>query len=1452
MILALLFLAVPSWASDSRSVRFQHISRDRGLSQSFVYSILQDQNGYMWFGTQEGLNRFDGFEFTVFSHDPENPQSISDETIRTMTEDRSGTLWIGTDAGGLSRYDKASETFTNFLHDPADSESISDNRVRIIYEDRAGVLWIGTDGAGLDRFDQASESFVHYPHDSADSDSLSSNHIWSILEDSNGVLWVATDDGLNKFDSETGTFTHYRHDPSNPASISDNQLRVLYEDQDKELWIGTETGGLNRFDRESDSFERFVHDPADASSISANRINAIFQNDSGVLWIGTIKGLNAWNPDARSFDQYFNDPSDRYSLVHDTVLSIFQDRGDVLWIGTYDGLSRWNRATRAMLHYRNDASDPQSLNENTVTSFTENAAGDIWIGTFGGGLNLLESSTDQFRQLRHDPGNQTSLSSDRVMAVHVDSNGELWAGTRSAGLNRLNADGKTFIRYRHDPEDPASISSDGITYILEDASNGLWIGTFGGGLNFFNRETEQFTQFRSEPSNPLSLSSDRVLVLFEDSLRGLWIGTYGGGLNRLDPDTGTFTQYRAEPARHDGLTSDEIYMIQEDSRGDLWIGVKGGGLNRWLRTDWETGKAAFQRFTELDGLPGSTIYSGVWDQAEHLWLSTSRGLSRLNIESLEFTNYDTSHGLQGDEFNLAAGFQAADGRLFFGGLNGFNCFAPSLLGGNRQAPQVVITSFLSLNKPVDISDTIASGERLQLEFNQNVIGFKFAALDYAAPEKNQYKYKLDGLDQDWIDAGTRRQVTYTNLADGDYTFRVRASNNDGVWSQQDAVLNLYMSPAPWNTWWAYLVYLSILTMSALTIFRANTRRVQQATKLVHAEELNVINQTLQREVAQRKVNEVAAKKEKARTQRYFDVAEVILLTVDADGRVVRINHKGCRLLGAPEAAIVGRKWVDFVPAEYREAVETRLIVTTQPKFTPINNHIEHPLIAADGQEHRISWRFTALPSEDDSSAALCSGMDVTQERSLEKQLEFHEKMSAIATLTGGIAHDFNNLNTVVLTAASMLRSSAVDRLTDLELALVDDTLKSWALPSEDDSSAALCSGMDVTQERSLEKQLEFHEKMSAIATLTGGIAHDFNNLNTVVLTAASMLRSSAVDRLTELELGLVDDTLKAAESSAGVTQRLLAFSHRQILKPIDVLVTKYVTEIEGLIQRTVGDGIVVEITIDAPDLSLRLDTARFTTALINLAANARDAMSGQGELSISFSRVSIGDNDTLCPKLSPMNYIQVMVSDVGGGMNDDELSHAFEPFFSTKDLSVNSGLGLSMVYGFVKQSGGDLRIDSAVHQGTTVTLLVPEHADPATDEAPNEPRRVHFDGRSVLLVEDHDQVRSVTRKLLEKFGFSVTTATNADDAVELIASGNQPDVVLSDLRMPGSLDGRGLAKWVHEQRPEIGVVLTSGFFDKDTVVPENTLALAKPFTNDELGAALQDMLDHRGSRPGGR
>jgi len=804
--------------SPGQHLRFESISLEDGLSQSTVFCMLQDHQGFMWFGTEDGLNKYDGYNFTVYNHDSEDPNSLGSDWIQAILEDDSGILWIGTNNGGLNRYDKSLDQFIRYWHDSDDPSSLSDDSVTAIYQDREGVLWIGTGGGGLDKFDKENESFIHYQHNSDDSNSLSSNAVSTIYQDQDGVLWIGTEEGgLNRFESEQERWQRYVNDPSDPLSLSDNHITAISEDQFGVLWVGTGSSGLNKFDQENVRFIHYLHDPNDPGSVSSNEVTAIYQDWDGVLWIGTRDGGISWfNTKTESFIHYQNVPGDPHSLSSDLVLSIFQDREGMLWFGTISGgVNKLNLGWRNFPLYQNDPNDPNSLTDNMIRAFYQDSQDSLWIGTSFGGLNRFDHKDDSWDHYRHDPNDPGSPGSDWVTSIHEDQFGVLWVGTGS-GLDRFNSktnstnSDSTFTHYRPDPDASPGSPSNFINTIYETQNGEFWIGT-GSELYRLDRHEERWSHiYRHNPDDPDSLSDGWVYLLQEDHLGRLWIGTFGGGLNRYDPEKETFIHFQNAPGDPNSLSNNFISAILQDRDGAMWIGTNGG-LDKF-----DPGIETFTHYHEKDGLPNETIYCMEEDTQGHLWLSTNNGLSRFDPLSETFTNYDVTDGLQSNEFNGKACLRTDSGEMFFGGIDGFNGFFPENVKDNPTIPPIVLTSFVFGDERVNLGHAGNGLTEVILKWPENAFEFEYAALSYAQPEKNQYTYYLEGFEETWNEVGTRRFGSYTNLPGGTYTLHVKGSNNDGVWNEAGIELSIPVVPPFWVTWW-FLGVVLLAVLGALYI-----------------------------------------------------------------------------------------------------------------------------------------------------------------------------------------------------------------------------------------------------------------------------------------------------------------------------------------------------------------------------------------------------------------------------------------------------------------------------------------------------------------------------------------------------------------------------------------------------------------------------------------------------------
>ncbi len=839
-VLALLLGNAPAAnAQQGPDIRFDHITTAQGLSSALALSMVQDRQGFMWFGTEDGLNRYDGYTFVTYRNAPDDPHSLSNNGVLALYEDREGVLWIGT-TDGLNRFDAASGQFTDYRHDPNDPDSLGDNKVWAIYEDANGALWIGAENGGLSRLDRKTGKFTHYQNDPANSHSLSHNSIRAILEDQTGMLWIGTyGGGLNRFDRAAGQFTTYRHNPDDPQSLSHDKVTALATDASGALWIGTE-GGVNRLDLATGRITRYQPDPGAPYSLSNPTVRSLLIDHRGMLWVGTYGGgLNWLDPatvaasGAAEFTRYQSEPDNSTSLSSDGVWSVYEDRSGVVWISAANGLNLFDRAKHKFTYFQSHSANPNSLNNNLVWSIVEDKSGGIWIGTIGGGLNHFDRATGQFTAYQHDPNNPDSLSDNLARILYEDRSGALWIGTESGGLNRFDRAAGHFIRYQNDPADPHSLNDTSVWAILEDRAGVLWIGTRSGGLNRMDRDTGQFTAYDHDENDPDSLSNNQATVLYEDTTGAFWVGSTAG-LDQFDRESERFTHYRSNPDDPTTLSSSTVAAIFEDSSGTLWVGTLDG-LNRFDRAS-----GAFKRYSKADGLPNTAIVGIMEDDipadrgGPYLWLSTFNGLSRFDPRTETFKNYDMGDGLQGLQFSISSFCKSRDGALFFGGKNGFNMFYPEDIVDNPYIPQIVFTDFQLFNKSVAIGPdsllprAISLLDKLNLTYKDSVFSFEFAALSYSSPELNQYAYKLEGFDQDWnYTTAKRRFATYTNLNGGEYTFRVKGSNSDGVWNEEGAAIKISITPPVWETWWFITLVGLTVAGAALGFFHTRVKLLEQ-------------------------------------------------------------------------------------------------------------------------------------------------------------------------------------------------------------------------------------------------------------------------------------------------------------------------------------------------------------------------------------------------------------------------------------------------------------------------------------------------------------------------------------------------------------------------------------------------------------------------------------------------
>jgi signal transduction histidine kinase/ligand-binding sensor domain-containing protein/DNA-binding response OmpR family regulator len=855
LLLLLIFIGPKAAYSQKKDFRFKHITTNEGLSQSTITSIFQDSKGFMWFGTRDGLNRFDGYKFRVFKNDPNNPLTLSNNFVTDILEDKTGNLLVVT-RSGLNRFSRDKNEFTRY-----NLEGVILNDV---FQDGAGNIWLGT-SRGLCLIDLRNRKCKFFITNY--NNGIGSSVVTKIAEDLEGNLWLATSGGLNRFTPKTKKMVHYLPDPKNRNSIAGTDLRAIYCDKFGNTWIGTYGDGLCLYNKKNDSFKTFKHNPDDPKSLCLDKIISIAEDASGDLWFGSENGgISIYNAAKGNFHNLASDPNDPESLNNMSIHSLYKDHSGSMWIGTYAGGVNFLPKNGAKMDlYKENPHDPNSLSSSNIIGLGGDSEGNLWIGTDGGGLNLFDREKKTFKHFKNVSDNKNSVSADYILSIKEIDQDIIAIAYLNEGFDLYNKRTKVFTHHLPDKNNPNSLAGYSIHSLYKDTNGNLWLGSSNYGLNRYHIKTKKFTHFVNNPSDKNSLVGNTINSICQDGDGNMWFGG-DDGLCRYDKKFNRFIQYKSSPKNNKDLSDNWVLHLFLDKKRNMWIGTRGG-LNLFNKNT-----NTFSAYTEKNGLPGNIIDGILEDQKGNLWLSTNKGISKFNPANKKFRNYGLSDGVQGNEFNGNACYKAADGQMFFGGTKGLNAFYPDKITDNPLMPAVVITNFQIFNKDLvvgsensplkkDISET----EEIVLSYKHSVFTVEFAALNYIHPEKNQFAYKLEGFDKNWNYLGDQRKATYTNLNPGTYIFHVKASNNDGIWNEKGTKIKISITPPFWLTWWFRIIVVLVVFGAVYQFFKfkvanikaqkmelekqvkSRTEEVVHKSKELEAqtEELRIQTQTLQ-------------------------------------------------------------------------------------------------------------------------------------------------------------------------------------------------------------------------------------------------------------------------------------------------------------------------------------------------------------------------------------------------------------------------------------------------------------------------------------------------------------------------------------------------------------------------------------------------------------------------------
>lgn len=1293
LTLAFLFVAAGRVDSAPSKLRFSAIDLKSGLSQATVLDIWQDRQGFMWFATQDGLNRFDGYDFVVYRRKQNDLSSLSDNYVNNIFEDSQGYLWLTT-RNGLNRYDPATDSFKHFYYDTNEPGSLSASWTFGTSEDGQGNIWVGTYESGLNVLNPKTGEFKHYFHIDTDPRSLSDNGIYDIAYTSNGELWVATrNGGLNRFDPASESFTRFVAEPDNPHALSHNKVYRIFEHSDGTLYFATRGGGLNRFDSQTEQFTQYRYLRGDPQSISGDQVWSIAEEQDGNLLVGTFTGgLNRFYVKTGKFERISHNAGYKESLPGNSVISSYKDDSGNFWFGVRDaGIAFLNPDIAVFNHYHKRPGDPSSLSDNSVQSFLQTHSGDILVATRSGGINIFNPNDGKFKPLHQVNNPNHQILAEPINLMAEDSQGNIWVSFKDHGLAKFNPRTQAVVQFSHDPNDPQSISSNSINVIRFDPHGMLWLATRGG-LDKFDPNTGKVVKaYLNVPDDPQSIGSDWVSDVLIDSAGRLWAGTQKG-LALLDERGDKFQHFRHRMEDPQSLSHNSVLSLFEDKDKRLWVATTSG-LNRF-----NPEQSSFEQLKQAHGLSNDQIYGVLQDGSGFLWLTTNFGLHRYAPATGEIKLYTEQDGLQGNEFNQGAYYKLRDGRMLFGGVNGFNLVDPQAVKDNPYPPKVHLTNLRVFNQLVPVGPftvggaevklldkTLAFTDQLSLSYRQSVFSFEFAAVHYSAPTRNQYAYRLVGFDRQWnyTDYKSRR-ATYTNLPAGDYTFEVKAANKDGVWTTNPTRLALHIQAPWWLTTGAKFLWLAMIFAILFVFYRYKTSqyRLQKAR----------LQQQVSRQVAQVVAQKQALERSYHDIRVISDIGQRINASLDLEKVLWSVYENINQLM---DGTVFG---IGIYKPE-KKVIQVELAVEKGNRYKPYYRSMEN------------KNQFPVWCIEHDE-VVFVNDLELDGRKYLERHEYDEYEKNRVYLADGAYAGPPQSLIYVPLRSANgvlgFITVQSFNRHAYQEVHI--DILKTLAIYTAN----AIVNSMEHQQLLDSRKELIETEKMAALGMLVAGVAHEISTpVESCVTTASSLafeteqvFDAKMAGRLSDKRLDLFFDKLKGGFETVlvnlGKTSELIANFKDVVVNPqVEVSsrfkVRKLLIETIGPLQRELDKKQVkldllcdeqFEVYTCASSLSRVINTL-VTNSLVHGFANR-----SRGKISIF---VTIDGDD-----------LQLRYVDNGQGMSEAMASHIFEPFYTTKRADGCLGLGMHMVYNLVTQGlHGTVRCDTHEDEGMQIYISIP-------------------------------------------------------------------------------------------------------------------------------------------------